>query len=234
MKNDTDTMLTFLDALLYAREGRDPSEAIINQEKRGQASVVRNQRLPVKVNSHAVPNEIFFAGVEKDMSYEDRKKVTDLNLMNWTRVQYEKMGIKIIDTYDDLFWNVQLPDGWEIRATDHTMWNELIDNKGKKRATFFYKAAFYDRDAFTNFQTRFQVGVDHTADPSSDYEVWCKSDYIGTVKDGEEIIYKTDLVAATGDYSEDDKVKKVLWDELEDYMSKNYPDYKDINAYWEL
>jgi hypothetical protein len=234
MDKNTHNDLAFFEMMLCAMSGESPSVAIENQEKRGQQAVVRNQRLPKKANSHTVPRDIFFNGVENKMSYEEREKITTANIIEYTRAKYERMGIEIIEEYDDLFWSVKLPEGWEIRATDHTMWNELIDNKGKKRATFFYKAAFYDRDAFTNFQTRFQVSVDHTADPSSDYEVWCKSDYIGTVKDGEEVIYKTDLVAATGDYSEDDKVKKVLWDELEDYMGKNYPDYKDINAYWEL
>ena len=40
---------TFIDALLYAIEGEDPSKAIENTEKRAQQSVVRNQRLPKKV-----------------------------------------------------------------------------------------------------------------------------------------------------------------------------------------
>ena len=48
----------------------------------------------------------------------------------FTKTQYEKMGIKIIDEYDDLFWNVQLPDGWKIEATTHPLWNDLIDDKG--------------------------------------------------------------------------------------------------------
>ena len=43
---NTDTMLTFLDALMLSNEGKDPSIAIENQEKRGQAELVRTQRLP--------------------------------------------------------------------------------------------------------------------------------------------------------------------------------------------
>lgn len=44
--DNSDNRLTFLDAMLYAMEGKDPSKAIENQEKRGQQMVVRNQRLP--------------------------------------------------------------------------------------------------------------------------------------------------------------------------------------------
>ena len=113
------------------------------------------------------------------------------------------------------------------------MWNELIDNKGRKRASFFYKAAFYDRDAFINFNTRFHVSVDHVADPESDYDVWKASDYQGTVKDGDVVICSTKCVPATGSYDGDDKVKKPLWEELENFMKEHWPDYENTDAYWD-
>lgn len=227
-----DNMLTFMDAWLSAMEGRDPSEAIERQEKRGQAEVVRTQRLPKKINSHTLSNEIFFAGVSKDMDYEARKTITDQNLINYTRKQYEKRGIEIIDEYDDLFWNVKLPEGWEVRATDHAMWNELIDNKGRKRASFFYKAAFYDRDAFINFNTRYTIEATHIAD-SEDYNVWCKSDHVGYVKDGDIILYQTELIPALEDPSKDYAIDHVLRTELEKYMAAHYPDWEDTQAYWD-
>ena len=157
--------------------------------------------------------------LEKDLKEEGLKKHIDI--------------IEIIEEYDDLFWSVKLPEGWEIRATDHTMWNELIDNKGRKRASFFYKAAFYDRDAFINFNTRFQVSVDHVADPATDYDVWKASDYQGIVKDGGVVIYSTKCVSVTGSYDGDDKVKKPLWKELENFMKEHWPDYENTDAYWD-
>lgn len=141
------------------------------------------------------------------------------------------MGIVINDEYDDLFWNVTLPDGWEIKATNHDMWNELYDDKGRIRATIFYKAAFYDRDAFINFKTRYSIQVTHIGDPK-DYEVWVKSDLQGTVKDGETIIFSTECIPSTGDYFKDDKIIKSLGVELAKYMKDHYPEYKDIHAYW--
>jgi hypothetical protein len=48
---------------------------------------------------------------------------------------------------DPIFVNVTLPDGWKKVATDHSMWSDLVDGDGKKRAGIFYKAAFYDRNA---------------------------------------------------------------------------------------
>lgn len=231
--NNNDNMITFMDTMLYAMEGENPSKAIENQERRGQQSVVRNQRLPKKLNDHSVPREVRWNGIEDSMEWEEKNKITTQNNIEYTRQQYEKMGITIVKEYDDLFWNVILPDGWEIKATDHSMWNELYDNKGRKRANFFYKAAFYDRDAFINFDTRYHVCVDHVADASSDYEVWKNSDYQGVVKDIEEVIFSTECVPTTGDYWEDNKVKDTLRKQLEKYMEENYPNYEDINAYWD-
>jgi hypothetical protein len=233
--NRADDMMTLLDAWFLSERGEDPSKAIENQEKRGQQSVVRNMRLPKKTNDHKVPRELFWRGTSNDMSYEERKKITDLNNFEYTREQYEKMGVKIINEYDDLFCNVELPEGWEIKATDHTMWNELIDNKGRKRATFFYKAAYYDRDAFINFETRYQIEATHNCDPCEDYDIWRKADYIGTVKDGDKIIYATKCVPVPEpfSYDEDTKIKNILYAELEDFMNKNYPEYKDFHAYWD-
>lgn len=228
-----DNKLTFMDALLYAMEGENPSRAIENQEKRGQRIVVANQRLPQKTNDHCVPDEFRFNGIEDSMSWEERNEITNRNNREYTKNQYEKMGIEIVSEYDDLFYSVKLPKGWEIKATDHSMWNNLFDDKGRKRANFFYKAAFYDRDAFINFETRFHICVDHIADPSEDYEIWSKSDFQGKIKDGETVIFETKYMNCSGDYLEDDKVKSELRKELISYMSENYPDYDDINAYWD-
>jgi hypothetical protein len=48
---------------------------------------------------------------------------------------------------DPMFTYVELPAGWKKRSTGHAMWSDLVDDKGRKRASIFYKAAFYDRSA---------------------------------------------------------------------------------------
>lgn len=109
--------------------GGNPS-AIEAQEAQGQRELTRSkqegivQQLPVKINSGG-------------------KNAKD---------EYEKMGIKVIGKTkgDDQFYDVKLPVAWNINPTDHPMWSTLFDEHGKKRATIFYKAAFYDREAFVN------------------------------------------------------------------------------------
>ena len=49
---------------------------------------------------------------------------------------------------DELFCKATLPPGWKKEKTDHSLWSKLVAADGVERALIFYKAAFYDRDAF--------------------------------------------------------------------------------------
>lgn len=228
-----DNMFTFFEAALYAKEGENPSKAIENQEKRGQKEVVNLQLLPKKPNPTTVPDNIRFANTNDEMDWKERSDIVIQNCLNFIKQQYERIGITIVDEHDNLFYNVTLPKGWEIKSMGHSMWNALYDDKGRKRAQFFYKAAFYDRDAFIAFNTRFSIRVDHIGGPDMEYEKWRATDIQGTVNDCENVIFQTECVKPTGDYAEDDKINNNLTQILETYMKENYPDYKDINAYWD-
>ena len=189
--------------------------------------------LPKRLNAHSIPEEIRWNGVEDSMEWDEKEKIVTQNNIEYTKQQYEKMGITILDEYDELFWNVILPDGWEVRATNHCMWNDLYDDKKRKRAEYFCKGSFYDRDAFVNFKTRYRAHVDHVADPGSAYEIWKKSDFQRYVKDGENVIFTTERMAVTGSYKGDDEVMDILQKKLDKFMEENYPDYKNINDYWD-
>jgi len=49
---------------------------------------------------------------------------------------------------DELFRYCRLPEGWKKVPTEHHLWTSIVDEKGRERGSIFYKAAFYDRDAF--------------------------------------------------------------------------------------
>jgi hypothetical protein len=60
----------------------------------------------------------------------------------------EKLGF----TYDPaivdkIFVKASLPAGWKKVPSEHSMWSDLVDNKGVLRAKIFFKAAFYDYKA---------------------------------------------------------------------------------------
>lgn len=176
--------------------GGNPN-AIEAQEAQGQKELINSLQLPRKCNS---PRGI-----------------------NATE-QYHKMGIQVFTSSkgDDLFMGVKLPDGWKKEATDHSMWNNLLDDKGRVRATFFYKAAFYDRDAFVNFSTRYNWN-------SKYYDEKIENDNVKTavVKDNAtgEILFESEKHTWRNSEQYEQQAKE--------FLKTNYPDAENINAYWD-
>ena len=68
---------------------------------------------------------------------------------------FDALGIKVLGVDDNLFWNVELPEGWKIVPTEHSMWSKLVDSLGRERLSIFYKGAFYDRRAFFSLVSRY-------------------------------------------------------------------------------
>lgn len=118
-------LLHLFGAMDAQRRTGNPSDMILEMESRGQREIVNSEVLPTKVNS---PRDV-----------DVKAKLTELGF---------KFG-NVIDG-DPLFQEVTLPAGWKKVATDHSMWSNVVDEQGRERISIFYKAAFYDRDAFMN------------------------------------------------------------------------------------
>ena len=145
------------------------------------------------------------------------------------REQLESLGFVFGEEADDIFTYVQFPEGWTKQATDHSMWSNLLDEKGRKRGGIFYKAAFYDRSAHMRLDRRINYSEIYDGD----------ADHIDNtiqyfVTDGESTLYKTEPV----EYEE--KYEDNYW-ELQDaaeggcltWLNENYPDWKNPMAYWD-
>jgi len=142
----------------------------------------------------------------------------------------ESLGFKFWD-HDgkDLFIECVMPAGWKKVPTDHSMWSNLLDDKGRIRANIFYKAAFYDRDAFMDMETRFKARKKYTEKGAIGAEVL----------DGKTAIYTLDFPPALPEnssseerlarYGEEDRIvgEAVAW------LKANYPDYENPAAYWD-
>lgn len=104
--------------------GGDSDSYITGMEAAGQAQLVNSTELPTEMNS----------GTDDDL---------------------RALGFVLggPDPGDPMFRPVTLPGGWRKERTDHSMWSKVVDELGRPRLTVFYKAAFYDRDAFINVQT---------------------------------------------------------------------------------
>ena len=96
--------------------------------------------------------------------------------------EWERLGFVFNESGgDDLFIEAKFPQGWRKQATDHAMWSHLLDDKGRKRASIFYKAAFYDRKAHIHFERRYSASA--YAEIAGDTE-----NYACVVRDGDAVI----------------------------------------------
>lgn len=143
-----------------------------------------------------------------------------------TKAILEAAGIKILGAVegDPMFQYVELPQGWKKVATDHSMWSKLVDDKGRERASIFYKAAFYDRSAHMSLSCRFGV--------SFDYDRLDKENVgVANVTDGGKVIFTTDPIPANGEkrYDMSDKANKLAVE----WLDKNHPDWRNPGAYWD-
>ncbi|MFF2522277.1 hypothetical protein [Streptomyces liangshanensis] len=68
------------------------------------------------------------------------------------REEFEALGFRFGEPTpgDPLFMSATLPDGWTREASEHDMWSYIVDAYGRRRASMFYKAAWYDRCASMN------------------------------------------------------------------------------------
>lgn len=111
----------------------------------------------------------YIEGMEKEGQNQLAKSTTiPSRLMDCTEDQLRSLGFELGPKptkreEDQLFRPALLPKGWKIAPTDHSMWSDLIDNQGRVRGSIFYKAAFYDREAFMSLKVRVYCTEDYDA-----------------------------------------------------------------------
>lgn len=68
----------------------------------------------------------------------------------------KELGFELgeIDASDPWFRHCKLPRGWKREGSGHSMWSYIVDERGFRRISIFYKAAFYDRDAFMSLDDK--------------------------------------------------------------------------------
>lgn len=215
------------------RSGHSASDLIESIEKIEQQIAVRNERLPKRSNRSCIPSDLI-PKHDPGIDYEEWHQINDKINMDFTRKQYEKMGIEVIEDSDDLFLSVKLPEGWSIAPTDHPMWNEVLDDKGRKRISFFYKGSFCDRDAFSNFICRYGYQImpfdEYKSDASYDERKF--KPWTAYIADSEVRIKQLAQITPTND-REYLSVDEQLAELAKTYLNENYPNWKDFNAYWD-
>jgi hypothetical protein len=177
------------------------TSAVELQESEGQQSFVNSDTLPTKYNGY-------------DAAFNP---VATL----------QKFGFKFhgLVPGDEMFTYVTLPPGWQKKPSGHSMWSHIVDDKGRERLSIFYKAAFYDRDAFYNFSRRFGTRLD--------YKKMDEGFAVAYVLDGETVIHTTEArkLPATKD-SQYYRISDEAQGDALAWLNTKYPDYQKVEAYW--
>lgn len=157
-----------------------------------------------------------------------------------TREQFEAMGIEYGDPVDDLFVQVSLPEGWSKVGTGHSMWSDLLDDQGRKRASIFYKAAFYDRDAFINIVQRFHAVTRPICGWDSDEYDHDTTPFHGAVLDRDEVIWHTEEAIVSPPHEAERPLhmayhnqKDALGAQAKTWLNEHYPDWENPLTYWD-
>lgn len=190
MKTVRNTEKTMSLPEFLARDMATGGHAIEHQEAQGQKELV---------NSDVLPRKLRYV----------------------TQEQLQSLGFEFLGEVpdDELFQYVKLPEGWMKKSTNHSMWSILVDEKGRERASIFYKAAFYDRDAFLNMTQRFMVTSEYRGDSPHDQSCFI------VVKDSGKVIKDFGERENLFDASKMDTAKK--------WLSENYPEHENVTAYWD-
>lgn len=131
-----------------------------------------------------------------------------------------------------LFVACTYPPGWTLVPTDHSMWSEVKDDKGRVRASVFFKAAFYDCHSHTfGLEKRYSVTAFYRH-PDGRESIGVKDTGTG------ELLYAALTYASTPARSSipreernqaDDRAEKeaVAW------RAEHFPNWEDPLAYWD-
>lgn len=193
--------------------GRKPSDAILESEAAGQAALCAASK---KAECE----------LPKDVDAQSREAL-------------EAAGVKFLGAVagDAIFQRAQLPPGWEVKRTDRSMWTKLCDEKGRERASIFYKAAFYDRSARMSVSCRFKIDTYYNAD-SETIAVARVNDQGTFPFESERLDNKTELdkygnyVREKDAYDPPSKRDQARA-QCSAWLKEHYPDCDNPAAYWD-
>ena len=135
---------------------------------------------------------------------------------------FENIGFSFEEIDDELLYQGTLPEGWKLEKSDFYYAN-IIDEKGRKRGTIFYKSSFYDREAEMKLYRKYNVAwkyIEYARDGML-MEIF--------VEDFEHNVLTVIGTCTDIDWREQDK----LFKKGEKFLDKNYPNWKDCCKYWD-
>lgn len=188
-------------------------------------------------------------GIEAQEAQGQRRFVASESLpiecLRCTREQLEELGIILGEPVDDLFIQAKLPQGWKKVASDHSMWSYLHDEKGRERASIFYKAAFYDRSAHISLKRFLSYRTDPLCGWNADRTTIAQSRWQGKVINANgDVLYLTEILECEPLYERGDSEEKraayLEWAHRKDalstqccaWLNRFWTEWENPLAYW--
>lgn len=148
--------------------------------------------------------------------------------------QYGRMGIRQVDMLNNSKCHVGLPGGWTVQDLGRGIWRRLIDGEGRRRAMYFL--ADYGGGSFIVFCRRYEWDIR----PFDNYEDETVTDaqrrfdeWYGVITDCGDEIARTEPYKPQTMREYERVMPNVLGRRCEEYLQKHYPEYMDVNAYWD-
>ena len=141
----------------------------------------------------------------------------------------KQYGIKFngIVEGDEMFENVELPEGWSVVETDKPEWFSLDDNEGHSRATIHYSSSDWRRYAWLRVSRRFDIVPDYDYEDENPEVRVCVTDYRDTVFTTMAYSYDT---SSSEQY---EAAKDAARQEALGWLEENYPQWENYLAYRE-
>jgi hypothetical protein len=141
----------------------------------------------------------------------------------------ERLGFKIGEPIDDIFIAVTPPAGWRMEATGHSMHSDILDEHGRKRASVFYKAAFYDRRADGHLLTRYRVDSENRGPEEWRSQKWetAQNRYV-VVDTATGARVNEQPWITTRSWADSDQQRAAC----EAFLNQLFPDWRNPEAYW--
>lgn len=204
------------------------------EPKSERVNLIRNTEAALKNDPMGSLFEIAYGSIEgqERRGQKELLESTVLPSEFFGREALEAAGVQFGSKVDGdpLFVHATIPKGWKKIATNHPMHSNLVDERGRRRASIAYKAAAYDRYASGGAVRRFST--------SRDYDR--KDAIVCRAMDGDRIMHEIVTPADYGVTFESKERRKwyekieVCEKEICAWMTERFPNWGDASAYWDL
>lgn len=144
---------------------------------------------------------------------------------------WKAMGFEFGPAVDSVFRQARFPAGWKQKSTDHPMYSDFVDERGRKRLSMFFKTVAFASEAWVRFVRRFSVMRDYdkeyvirTRVLDAGVEVF-SADPVELPSSNS--VWSPEYVRARQSAEEEQRKVCRAW------LEQNYPHYNDPTAYWD-